>query len=70
MNTHAALTGARWFRSSYSNDQGGQCVEGARLAEASMAVRDSKQPEMGAFVFRAAVWAAFVNDIKDRASRI
>ncbi|MFJ6696772.1 DUF397 domain-containing protein [Streptomyces sp. NPDC091272] len=26
-----ALSGADWFKSSYSNDQGGDCVEGARL---------------------------------------
>ena len=26
-----ALIGADWFKSSYSNDQGGACVEGTRL---------------------------------------
>jgi hypothetical protein len=25
------LSGAAWFKSSYSDDQGGNCVEGARL---------------------------------------
>jgi hypothetical protein len=25
------LTGADWFKSSYSNNSGGECVEGARL---------------------------------------
>ncbi|GAA3492513.1 MULTISPECIES: DUF397 domain-containing protein [Streptomyces] len=30
------LSGVNWFKSSYSNDQGGACVEGARLcAEAT-----------------------------------
>jgi hypothetical protein len=29
--TANALTGADWFKSSYSNNQGGNCVEGARL---------------------------------------
>ncbi|MFJ2739201.1 DUF397 domain-containing protein [Streptomyces sp. NPDC087440] len=32
------LSGADWFKSSYSNDQGGACVEGARLC--AEAVRD------------------------------
>ncbi|OKJ42753.1 hypothetical protein AMK22_05455 [Streptomyces sp. CB01580] len=59
------FAGARWFRSSYSNDQGGQCVEGARLDGARMAVRDSKAPELGACLFPAAAWHAFVDGIKD-----
>lgn len=29
-----ALTSAGWFTSSYSNSQGGECVEGARLEAA------------------------------------
>ncbi|OKI36070.1 DUF397 domain-containing protein [Streptomyces sp. TSRI0281] len=64
MTTHAALTGAHWFTSSYSNDQGGQCVEGARLEGATMAVRDSKDPQRGACLFRAAAWHAFVDGVK------
>ncbi|SCE09258.1 DUF397 domain-containing protein [Streptomyces sp. DvalAA-19] len=63
MNANAALTGAHWFTSSYSNDQGGQCVEGARL-QGMMAVRDSKDREGGAFVFPAATWGAFVDAVK------
>ncbi|MET9210122.1 DUF397 domain-containing protein [Streptomyces bacillaris] len=52
MNVNTVLTGASWFTSSYSNDQGGACVEGARL-QGMMAVRDSKDREGGAFVFPA-----------------
>ncbi|MEV6164163.1 DUF397 domain-containing protein [Streptomyces sp. NPDC052052] len=63
MTTHAPA-GAHWFRSSYSNDQGGQCVEGARLDAHRMAVRDSKDPEQGVCVFPAAAWLAFVDEIK------
>ncbi|WP_327369195.1 DUF397 domain-containing protein [Streptomyces sp. NBC_01217] len=65
MTTHAALTGARWFTSSYSNDQGGQCVESARLGGSRMAVRDSKDPEQGVCVFPAAAWLAFIDEVKD-----
>ncbi|MER6500736.1 DUF397 domain-containing protein [Streptomyces sp. NPDC001455] len=63
MTTHV-LAGARWFRSSYSNDQGGECVEGARLDGARMAVRDSKAPESGVCLFPAVAWRAFVDEVK------
>lgn len=64
MTTHAALAGANWFTSSYSNDQGGQCVEGARLDHSSMAVRDSKNREGSSFIFPASAWGAFVGAVK------
>lgn len=64
MNGNAVLAGASWFTSSYSNDQGGACVEGARLHGARMAVRDSKDREVGTFVFPAASWGAFVDAVK------
>ncbi|UIX32804.1 DUF397 domain-containing protein [Streptomyces sp. GQFP] len=35
---------AAWFKSSYSSDAGGSCVEIAPLASAHVAVRDSKVP--------------------------
>ncbi|MEV7682935.1 DUF397 domain-containing protein [Streptomyces sp. NPDC088341] len=37
-------TGARWRKSSYSGDTGGQCVEIAART-AAVTVRDSKNPE-------------------------
>ncbi|MYS32916.1 uncharacterized protein DUF397 [Streptomyces sp. KhCrAH-43] len=52
-----------WFTSSYSDNQGGQCVQARRLAAgpaSMMAVRDSKDPESGTFVFDRAVWMDFV----------
>jgi hypothetical protein len=56
-----ALSSADWFKSSYSNDQGGDCVEGARLANgAMMAVRDSKVPDGPAFAVQAEAWTSFV----------
>ncbi|MET9918392.1 DUF397 domain-containing protein [Streptomyces sp. NPDC006435] len=66
MTTHVPAS-AHWFRSSYSNDQGGQCVEGARLDGAGMAVRDSKAPELGACLFPVAAWTAFVTAITSNA---
>ncbi|MFE7427135.1 DUF397 domain-containing protein [Streptomyces sp. NPDC057545] len=63
MTTHEPA-GAHWFKSSYSNDQGGECVEGARLDGRVMAVRDSKDPGQGVCVFPAAAWLAFVDEVK------
>ncbi|MGW2846317.1 DUF397 domain-containing protein [Streptomyces sp. NPDC001274] len=63
MTSHQ-LAGADWFTSSYSNNQGGQCVEGARLDGRVMAVRDSKDPGQGVCVFPAAAWSAFVTEMK------
>ncbi|MFE7568686.1 DUF397 domain-containing protein [Streptomyces sp. NPDC057539] len=59
--TADALSGADWFTSSYSDGHGGNCVEGARLADGVMAVRDSKNPHGPAFVVDGGAWAAFVD---------
>ncbi|MFF9546083.1 DUF397 domain-containing protein [Streptomyces albidoflavus] len=64
-NTHTALSGARWFTSSYSNAQGGECVEGAALPGGQMAIRDTKDRRRGAFVFKASAWGAFIDTIKE-----
>ncbi|MBL1066555.1 DUF397 domain-containing protein [Streptomyces sp. 7-21] len=56
----SVLANAEWFTSSYSNDQGGACVQGARLDGASMAVRDSKMATGPAFVFSAPAWSGFL----------
>ncbi|MEV6421342.1 DUF397 domain-containing protein [Streptomyces sp. NPDC051662] len=60
-----ALTGADWFKSSYSNDHGGACVEGARLPDGAMAVRDSKNPHGPAFVVGGSTWTTFVGALSD-----
>jgi hypothetical protein len=62
--TADTLTGVDWFTSSYSNDQGGACVEGARLRDGRMAVRDSKDPQGPALVFPAAAWTAFAAAVR------
>ncbi|MDT3396321.1 DUF397 domain-containing protein [Streptomyces sp. B1866] len=63
MTTAEGLTGVHWFTSSYSNDQGGECVEGARV-EGAMAVRDSKNRTGPAFVFTADAWMTFIAAVK------
>lgn len=54
-----------WRKSSYSSDQGGNCVEVADLAGGSRAVRDSKDPAGAVLKFTSAAWAAFTAGIQD-----
>ncbi|RST20550.1 DUF397 domain-containing protein [Streptomyces sp. WAC04770] len=60
----ANLTSATWRKSSYSNSDGGNCVEVSDDFEDLVPVRDSKQPEGPAVVFGASAWTAFVNDMR------
>ncbi|MEU3616500.1 DUF397 domain-containing protein [Streptomyces sp. NPDC006872] len=48
-----------WRRSSYSGDQGGDCVEIAETP-ATVAVRDSKNPTGPVLVLQPAVFSEFV----------
>lgn len=57
------LTGARWRSSSYSGDNGGNCMEVAAAAPA-IAVRDSKDPDGPVIAFAARAWAAFIEQVK------
>ncbi|MFE2582038.1 DUF397 domain-containing protein [Streptomyces sp. NPDC059378] len=59
MESNAMLTGIQWRKSSYSSDQGGNCVEVAETS-ATVAVRDSKNPAGPVLGFRPAVFAEFV----------
>ncbi|MEU9079639.1 DUF397 domain-containing protein [Kitasatospora sp. NPDC004745] len=52
-------TGARWVKSSFSQ-QGGNCVEIAPAFPGVMPVRDSKDPEGPVLLFPADAWRAFV----------
>ncbi|WP_329078172.1 DUF397 domain-containing protein [Streptomyces niveus] len=62
--TADALTNADWFKSSYSDGHGGNCVEGAHLPNGTMAVRDSKN--LGpAFTLTGNAWTAFVQALAD-----
>ncbi|MFE9810036.1 DUF397 domain-containing protein [Streptomyces sp. NPDC005227] len=58
------LTTASWRRSSYSNQDGGACLEVADDFAAAVPVRDSKVPHGSALVFPAAEWAAFVSAVR------
>ncbi|MEU5271953.1 DUF397 domain-containing protein [Streptomyces hygroscopicus] len=55
--------GVYWRKSSYSNQEGGNCVEVADGIPGVIPVRDSKRPDGPALVFPAASWTAFVDEL-------
>lgn len=54
---------AHWRKSSYSNGDGGVCVEVATLGN-QHAVRDSKNPSGSVLIFGNDEWAAFVDAVR------
>ncbi|MCX4739521.1 DUF397 domain-containing protein [Streptomyces antibioticus] len=62
---NAAEPGA-WRKSSYSNSEGGSCVEVLDGYPSGVPVRDSKVPHGPALVFSSGGWALFVAAVKGR----
>ncbi|MFD3975587.1 DUF397 domain-containing protein [Streptomyces cyaneofuscatus] len=60
----ADLTSATWRKSSYSNSDGGNCVEVSDDFDGLVPVRDSKRPEGPAVIFGSSAWSAFVSDVR------
>ncbi len=58
------LSVAAWRRSSYSNQEGGDCVEVADGFPGAVPVRDSKVPHGPALCFEAASWATFLGGLR------
>ena len=54
------VSGAAWRKSSYSGNNGGDCVEVARTTNGTVAIRDSKDPDGAKLALTAAAWAAFM----------
>ncbi|MFD8341690.1 DUF397 domain-containing protein [[Kitasatospora] papulosa] len=61
------LNAVTWRKSSYSNSDGGECVEVSDDFAAVVPVRDSKSPNGPALVFAADGWSSFVSAVKDGA---
>jgi len=59
MNT-AESARLAWFKSSYSGNEGGECLEVA-ATPGTVHVRDSKTPARAQLAFRSSKWAAFVD---------
>ncbi|MFC9035135.1 DUF397 domain-containing protein [Streptomyces arboris] len=58
------LTAATWRRSSYSNQDGGACLEVADDFAPVVPVRDSKNPHGPVLTFAAVGWSSFVAAVK------
>ncbi|GLX54507.1 hypothetical protein Shyhy01_74560 [Streptomyces hygroscopicus subsp. hygroscopicus] len=57
------LSSVTWRKSSYSNPDGGACLEVSDDIPASVPVRDSKTPHGPALLFADGAWAAFVGAV-------
>ncbi|MBA2949725.1 DUF397 domain-containing protein [Streptomyces himalayensis] len=51
-----------WFKSSYSNGAGGECVECAHTVDGTL-IRDSKQAAGPVVAVRAPAWRAFLQGL-------
>lgn len=61
------LSCAEWVKSSYSNGNGGECVEfapGIVATAGVVPVRDSKHPAGPALVFPVEAWASFTAAVR------
>lgn len=65
MSTRHDLSAAVWRKSSYSDGQGGSCVEVADGFPGMVPVRDSKIPGGPAVIIRNIGWSAFVTAVSN-----
>ncbi|MCL8010983.1 DUF397 domain-containing protein [Streptomyces sp. AS02] len=63
MDTSKQLKAATWRKSSYSGTSGGECVEVADLTP-RIAVRDSKNPELGMLTLSPEAYAALIGYVR------
>ncbi|WP_413810362.1 DUF397 domain-containing protein [Streptomyces sp. OE57] len=68
MGTAPDLRTASWRKSSYSNNDGGVCVEVADNLPGIVPVRDSKNPDGPALRFPNDSWSAFIASLKGQRS--
>lgn len=66
MTIEPDLSRAVWRTSSYSNGQGGNCVEVATNLPGIVGVRDSKDPNGPVLVLAPAQWRMFLNGVRQR----
>ncbi|MFF3976856.1 DUF397 domain-containing protein [Streptomyces sp. NPDC055808] len=61
------LSSVQWRKSSYSNGEGGSCVEVCDDFPGIVPVRDSKNPAGPALVVEGGAWQGFVNGVRSGA---
>ncbi|CAM5658303.1 DUF397 domain-containing protein [Streptomyces purpurascens] len=54
------LSAASWIKSSYSDDNGGNCIEIAPGFPETVPVRDSKTPDGPVLLVTRSAWSAFL----------
>ncbi|MFD7627419.1 DUF397 domain-containing protein [Streptomyces sp. NPDC059851] len=59
-----ALSAANWRKSSYSNTQGGDCVEVADGVAGAVPVRDSKCSSGPVVIIGERAWGVFVGNLR------
>ncbi|MFD8059909.1 DUF397 domain-containing protein [Streptomyces cyaneofuscatus] len=59
------LPDGTWVKSSYSPDNGGNCVEIQQTSDGLVALGDSKDRALGAHTFAPREWQAFVAAVRD-----
>jgi Domain of unknown function (DUF397) len=65
MNPERDLDADRWRKSTYSGGSGNNdCIEVADGLADAVPVRDSKDPEGPALIFRNVAWTAFITAVK------
>lgn len=62
------LNSLTWRKSSYSNSDGGECIEVAAHGGV-VPVRDSKDTTRTPLLFTAPAWSAFIDEVKRRRRR-
>ncbi|MCQ8832918.1 DUF397 domain-containing protein [Streptomyces malaysiensis] len=67
MATTPNLSTTAWRKSSYSNNDGGMCVEVADNLPGIVPVRDSKNPEGPVLIFQNDAWSTFIASLKNQA---
>ncbi|MEU4902412.1 DUF397 domain-containing protein [Streptomyces sp. NPDC022067] len=58
------LSTVAWRKSSYSNNDGGMCVEVADSLPGIVPVRDSKNPDGPVLIFSNDSWSTFIATLK------
>ncbi|MFD8966356.1 DUF397 domain-containing protein [Streptomyces sp. NPDC059568] len=64
MRKASELRNARWRKSSYSNTNGGACVEITEDFPGVVPVRDSKTPHGPALIIPVDPWTTFITSLK------
>jgi hypothetical protein len=62
--SYSEIGALAWRKSSYSNQEGGNCVEVADHASGAVPVRDSKDIARGTLRVSAASWASLTSSLK------